>query len=355
MARTVIGQYYKVDVNLPDHEKFVDLTDTAFRLWHHGLAYANRLMTDGFIATAVARRLVDPDPHGQGWGWKDHADALVAAQLWREVEGGYQIHDFSDHNPLKEERLERREEERQRKAAYRAGKRVSRPKDVPTGQPRDSDEMSHGTSPTGDEVSPVVRDRDRDRDRVPPSAGRDAPAADPPTLTLVSSDTAAALEPAQPPPPAEQPATAQTLLAEHLDACPKRPPKRVVSHLGRELKQLLDEGIDPAAVRAGLAIVRERGLHPSTLASCVNEALNPPRPRGRDRPGKAQRQVQQVAEVYQRMQRNGPPKGGMFDDVDELGGVDGDRRQARPALAGPADQRRDRGRLVDGVAHVQRG
>lgn len=71
-------------------------------------------------------------------------------------------------------------------------------------------------------------------------------------------------------------ATAQTLLAEHIDAHPQRPPGRVVGQTAREIKALVDEGWPPDAIRAGLAIVRDRGLHPSTIASCVNEAANPP-------------------------------------------------------------------------------
>ncbi|MFP8959323.1 hypothetical protein ACLIYP_01940 [Streptomyces nanhaiensis] len=68
--------------------------------------------------------------------------------------------------------------------------------------------------------------------------------------------------------------SAQTLIGEYAAACPSRPPAKVLSHLGREVKQLLAEGIDPCHVRAGLERFRAKPMHPSVLASLVNEAMN---------------------------------------------------------------------------------
>lgn len=68
--------------------------------------------------------------------------------------------------------------------------------------------------------------------------------------------------------------TAQTLVAEWIEHCTDRPPGRVVGQVAKELKTLLDEGIDPARVRAALAEWNRKGLHPSTLASVVHEITN---------------------------------------------------------------------------------
>jgi hypothetical protein len=68
--------------------------------------------------------------------------------------------------------------------------------------------------------------------------------------------------------------TAQTLVGEWIEHCPKRPPGRVVGQVSRELKTLLDEGIEPDRVRAALAEWNRKGLHPSTLASVVHEISN---------------------------------------------------------------------------------
>lgn len=54
----------------------------------------------------------------------------------------------------------------------------------------------------------------------------------------------------------------------------------MLGHLGREVAKLLKEGIDPEHIRAGLALHRVKGLHPSTLPSLVNEAMNATGPSG---------------------------------------------------------------------------
>ena len=76
---------------------------------------------------------------------------------------------------------------------------------------------------------------------------------------------------------APEPVTARTLISEWLDRCAKRPPKNVIGQISKQIKDLLAEGIDPDDVRAGLALWMRKGLHPSTLPSVVNEAMNTPR------------------------------------------------------------------------------
>lgn len=68
--------------------------------------------------------------------------------------------------------------------------------------------------------------------------------------------------------------SAQQLIAEYAAACTHRPPKDVLGHLGQQVRKLLDEGITPAHIRAGLDRHRAKGLHPSTLPSLVHEAMN---------------------------------------------------------------------------------
>lgn len=66
------------------------------------------------------------------------------------------------------------------------------------------------------------------------------------------------------------------LIAEWIDHCGQRPPKRVVGQVAREIKTMLDERIPYADVRTGLAAWHTKGLHPSTLASVVHETRTAP-------------------------------------------------------------------------------
>ncbi|RST03511.1 hypothetical protein EF904_20970, partial [Streptomyces sp. WAC05950] len=69
--------------------------------------------------------------------------------------------------------------------------------------------------------------------------------------------------------------SAKVLMAEYLRGCPGgRPPKKVLGHLGRELRSLLDEGYGPDVLRPALERLRAKGLNPSVLPSLVNEFLN---------------------------------------------------------------------------------
>ncbi|MFE2323906.1 hypothetical protein ACFXD5_08330 [Streptomyces sp. NPDC059385] len=77
-------------------------------------------------------------------------------------------------------------------------------------------------------------------------------------------------------PATPQTATAQQLVAEYAAACEKRPPEKVLGHVGREIGKLLHEGIDPNHIRAGVDRMRLKSLYPSLLPSLVNEAMNPP-------------------------------------------------------------------------------
>lgn len=107
-------EFFKVDVNVCDHPKVIDLSDAAFRVWIASIATANRRMTDGFIATAVIRRFHDCDHFGEdGDTPEEHAHELVAAGLWDEVPGGWQVHNFAEHNRTREERLADREHNRE--------------------------------------------------------------------------------------------------------------------------------------------------------------------------------------------------------------------------------------------------
>lgn len=87
----------KLDDGFPEHPKVEQLSDRAFRLHVTALCSAQRSDTKGFISLYTLRRLGVPNP-------KKIASGLVAAGLWDEEPGGYQIHDFTEYNPPRDAR-----------------------------------------------------------------------------------------------------------------------------------------------------------------------------------------------------------------------------------------------------------
>ncbi|KIF75233.1 phage or prophage related protein [Streptomyces sp. 150FB] len=102
-----------------------------------------------------------------------------------------------------------------------------------------------------------------------PSPSLHGPDLGPRILDLGSIPSGAASAPAP-----DATASAKHLLAEYVAACAHRPPEKVLGHLGREVHQLLREGIAVGHLRAGLDRLRTKGLSPSVLPSLVNEAMN---------------------------------------------------------------------------------
>ena len=114
-----------VDDKLPRHPKIFRAgtmlgkngAAQALAMFLDGLSYAREHLTDGFIpddfvasCALVERGLVV-------------AKVLVdrRVRLWHRVRGGYQIHDYHDWNRKASEIKDKREKERQKKAAQRAG------------------------------------------------------------------------------------------------------------------------------------------------------------------------------------------------------------------------------------------
>ncbi len=74
-----------------------------------GLLWSNKHLTDGFLPEDVILGF----PHVKQP--RSVADALAKAALLDKVEGGYQIHDFDEYNPLAKTIKAKRKEDRLRK------------------------------------------------------------------------------------------------------------------------------------------------------------------------------------------------------------------------------------------------
>jgi hypothetical protein len=71
-----------------------------------------------------------------------------------------------------------------------------------------------------------------------------------------------------------EPVTAQTIVGEWIDRCTKRPPSQTIGQTSKQIKTLLEDGIDPDDIRRGLAKWMAKGSAPSAIPSFVNEAMN---------------------------------------------------------------------------------
>jgi hypothetical protein len=104
------------------------------------LLYANKYLTDGFI----------PDEEITTMQGESIAEVLVRVHLWERVAGGYQIHDYHDHNDSAADVKARRKADSERKRLARGG--------VPAPSPSSSLPLS-GSAPPPAPVPPDVSAR----------------------------------------------------------------------------------------------------------------------------------------------------------------------------------------------------
>lgn len=152
--------WFPVDDTAAFHPKLVAAGNTAIGMWARAGAWCAQQLTDGFV----------PDHMIGALGNTAQARQLVNVGLWTREDGGYQFHEWDapGRNLTRKEIEAKRAEERERKAAYRAGKRGG----SPPGRTQESLPLSqrdtHGTdagTPTGQ--TPDVR---RDTHRSPTSS-----------------------------------------------------------------------------------------------------------------------------------------------------------------------------------------
>lgn len=116
--------WFKVDDHFHSHRKIAGagLSMAARGLWVTAGSWSADQLTDGFV----------PQPMLRQWGaTRRQARELVDARLWQEVDGGYQFHQWAEHQPPAEQIRRRRDAERTRKRRTRSS---SRPSGVPPGQ-----------------------------------------------------------------------------------------------------------------------------------------------------------------------------------------------------------------------------
>lgn len=384
--------YFPLDVNFFDHPKVVGLDNATLRLYLSSVAYANRFMTDGYVADAIIGRLIDCDWNDPDAMTPDRCAAeLERAVLWHRSDApcprghdetcpklggaGWRIHDFLEHNRSREMREAIRDKERDRKAEYRRRQREESdgvPSGHDVGQRRDRLGQSPGRTerpPREDRRSVQVVQPSPDTARgytsektvtlsvdnpltsgnagVPPDVPHhpmghvpgnietetetDTGATAPAAARASRLGRAAGLVLVEPKPelPAE---TAQTVLGAYIDWRRSRGVNgidgRTKGMLARQLREAFDGGHPPEIIRLGLADWDASDTHPSTLGSFIDTRARGGQPRAS--PGKGQRQLDDIQRTYQQMQAMDPPGGGERNG--DLATVDRDRRQAQREL-----------------------
>ncbi len=136
--------WVRIDDQFASHPKVIQAGPLGMAMQVAALCYSNRYLTDGFIPRAVVPTLLNLEGlamrvwqgeligGGQDATWQLVVQDLLAAGLWEEVEGGYQIHDYLDYQLSREEVIAEREQKRE--AGRRGGLATAQARAVPPAQ-----------------------------------------------------------------------------------------------------------------------------------------------------------------------------------------------------------------------------
>jgi hypothetical protein len=139
--------WFKVDDNFWSHPKTFGLSHAAVSLWVRSGSYSGNHLTDGVIERHVLPLL-------QGTG--DHADELVEAGLWIEIDEGWAFHDWHKYQPSKAKVEAEREKTKERVAAFRERKKSPLSKEDNPTRPDPARPPLRVTNGVSNSVTPTV-------------------------------------------------------------------------------------------------------------------------------------------------------------------------------------------------------
>lgn len=259
------GGYVPLNMNYMRDKDIRRAGADAEHLYIRSLAHAKAGMTDGLIGdfdlevVAVGMKLV-----------AKRVAALVKVGLWIEVEGGWEIRNWSKWNMTGEEI--RTDKTRKRDAAISTNHtrwHVEKGEKDPNCRLCHPDDASLQRSVERVATpikTPIASEVKRSEEKSESSQSEVSVTASVAIATPSESHTS--------PPAGTDVPNSSTLIAEWIDHCDQRPPSRVIGQISKEVKTMLDEGIEYERVRSGLVEWNRKGLHPSTLASVVHEVAN---------------------------------------------------------------------------------
>lgn len=120
--------WIRLDDDYMDHPKILALSDGAFRLWHEGIRYCRKLLTDGLVPTAALKLF----RYASG----KRLDELTTSHcgsdpLWHKVDAGYLVHDYLIWNRSKEHEVQDRAGAKDRAARFRSKRVTNAPAHTP--------------------------------------------------------------------------------------------------------------------------------------------------------------------------------------------------------------------------------
>jgi hypothetical protein len=142
--------YVKIDDKIFQHPKILAVGSGAKLVYLAGICYSGMSLTDGFIPAHQANVLAVTAGLSSS---AKYAKELVAAGLWVEIEGGYQVHDYLDYNESAAKVHTKKEAARDRMAEMRAGKKRGSSSDVRANNERSSQNVRSTTTSTTTETS----------------------------------------------------------------------------------------------------------------------------------------------------------------------------------------------------------
>lgn len=124
--------YFRVDDGLHCHPKALIAGNAALGLWTRCGSFCGQQNTGGKVPTEIAK----------AYGTRGEIARLVLAGLWIPVDGGYQMHDWTDHNytveQVKEQRAKAAERQREKRERDAARSRRDSQRDTPRDERRES-------------------------------------------------------------------------------------------------------------------------------------------------------------------------------------------------------------------------
>lgn len=154
--------WVRFDDDFPDHWKIEPLSDGAYRLHTTAIFRSSKWLTDGYLPKnrldlVAPRRMKRPGKY---------VSELEGAGLWEPTDDGWQLHDFLDYQPSKEQVTAERKKTAERQKRWRERHAETRDDGV-------SNDDSNGVTNGGSNAAPTRPDPTRPSSSMSEAAPRD--------------------------------------------------------------------------------------------------------------------------------------------------------------------------------------